>query len=541
MHPRRLILIAVLTACGTPSTPTDASSEDAPASDAGTCGSDVTPGPGIVITTSGAVRGAMTGEGADAAWAWRGVPFAEPPLRWRPPEPRACWSGVREADAWPALCPQMAFDGAPGEEPVGTPTGENDCLAVNVWAPATEAAPRAVLVFIHGGGNQQGGSSQLQADTRIYEGDLLAARGDVIVVTLQYRLGPFGYLAHPALADGDTPAGNYGLLDQIAALRWVQANIAAFGGDPSRVTIFGESGGAVDVCALYASPLAAGLFSGAIMESGACLGLPTASVEAIADTHASALGCPAPTDRACLEGITDAQWLSVLEPPLAAGRVSLDWGPSIDGAVLPDSPEAMIARGEHNHVPFVVGSNAEETGASVPRTITPALVRAAFAMFPEHEDELLALYPPGDTDASARAAYVAATTDGQFTCTAARVARFAAASQSEPVFRYFFDHRPDSAAGRLLGAVHGLELFYVFQTFERSAYAARATAADEAVATLMATRWAALARDGSASGEPSWPRYDASEPSFVIAEPPEVRLAVRAEACAVWDAIAGGD
>ena len=544
MHPstrsiRPFAALLTMLGCGSPSVPNDGGLAldgevaDASSDAAGLCGGDIALSEGMVRTASGVVRGVRVGE----VWSYRGVPFAESPQPFTPPQPRACWDGVFEANAWPSACVQMRFDGMPGSVPTGTPTGENDCLALNVWAPASAAAPRPVLVFIHGGGNQQGSTSEEQGGTPLYEGDLLAARQDVIVVTLQYRLGPFGYFAHPALADAAGHAGNYGLSDQIAGLRWVADNIAAFGGDPSRVMIFGESGGALDVCALLASPLTAGLFHAAIMESGGCLATSRADAEAQAIAVATELGCPEGSDRACLEGITEEAWLAIIEPPLTGGRVGLAWGPTVDGHVLLDVPEAVITRGEHQHVPFIIGTNADEMAASVARTVTPDDVRRAFAVFGEYADELLALYPPGTTDAEARAAYVGATTDGQFTCTARRIAAAAAASQDEPVFRYFFDHVPDTVAGRLLGAIHGLELLYVFSTYERTDYGPRANDDDRAVASLFGERWSALVRQGSPEGTPVWPSYDGTEPSLVIAGTPRVETEIRRAECEVWEAI----
>lgn len=531
-----IVALLLLTACDPPPAPTDAGiSADVPLlGDAGACGSDVTPEEGVVITQSGAVRGTQR----DGVWAYLGIPFAEPPEPWRAPEPRACWEGVRDATEWAPVCPQVMFDAMPGGEPVGTPMGENDCLALNVWAPATAGAPRPVLVFIHGGGNQQGGASQLQGSAYIYEGDLLAGSADAVVVTLQYRLGPFGFLAHPALRE-DGHAGNYGLMDQIAGLTWVRDNIARFGGDPDRVMVFGESGGALDTCALLASPRAAGLYASAIIESGACMATAGSEAEAASIEAATGLGCDASADRACLEAISVSAWQGILEPPVVGGRVGLSWGPSVDGFVLPDVPEAMIARGEHNHVPFIIGSNADEMAASAPLNVTPDDVRRAFAAFGAFEGELLAIYPPGTTDAEARASYVRALTDAQFTCTARRVASAAAASQTEPVYRYFFDHAPSNAAGRLLGAVHGVELFYVFGTYVRSDYADRATPEDAAVAAAVGARWRSLAATGDPGGTPTWPRWDATETSLVIAPSLSVEANIRRPECETWDAIRG--
>jgi para-nitrobenzyl esterase len=528
---------ACLTACGGSAPPVDVAGADA-ADGASACVASPTSDPAVVRTTTGTFRGSPDG----GSLRWLGIRFARAARRWAAPTPAECPDGVQDAAEWPAICEQNAFESAPGQPATATPGGQPDCLALNVWRPAAAGEGRPVLVYIHGGGNSQGSSSQLQANVRLFDGALLATRMNAIVVTIQYRVGPFGFLAHPALADEAGPVGNYGLLDQQAALRWVQSNIAAFGGDRARVMLFGESAGALDTCMHLVSPLARGLFSSALMQSGGCVAATREQREADAIAHATALGCPSRTDRACLERLTRDQWLSRVEPPFSGGVVSLSWGPTIDGFVLPDAPEAVLARGAHNHVPFVIGSNAAETGMSLPLRVEPADVVAFFARFPEpHRSRLSALYPPGATAAEARRALVRATTDAQFTCGARRIARAVATHQPEPVHRYFFDHRVDGAAGALFGATHGLELFFVFQTIERSAYAMGGLRPeDAAVAATMGARWVALARDGypqDPSG-PRWPTYTATDPTLVIAPTVTVSEGPRNAECDAWDALA---
>lgn len=488
-------------------------------------------GEGVVQISAGSVRGIAAG----TTTAYLGVPFADQPAPWRPPTPRTCWSGVREASSFPPVCLQRTFAGSTDD--TGTVRGSEDCLAVNLWVPNAAATARPVFVYVHGGGNQQGSSSDEQAGAVLFEGDLLAARADAIVVTLQYRVGPFGYLNHPALADAEGHAGNYALLDQIAALRWVQENIGAFGGDPARVLLFGESGGAVDVCSLIASPLAAGLFSRAIVQSGACVATPEAEMEATSRELAAELGCGPDADRDCLEALAPTAWLDQIEAPIASGLVTSAWGATIDGHVLLDVPQSVIERGEHNHVALIVGSNAQEMSFFAPPGITPEMVRRTFLAFAPYDDELLEAYPPGTTSESARTAYVAATTDSQFTCTARRLARAAQASQTEPVFRYFFDHAIDTIAGRRLGAFHGLELFYVFGTIERSEFAPSLNETDRSIVALFGERWGAMARGGMPTGTPSWPAYGTDESVFVIDDAPHVEPAVRGSACDLWDLI----
>ena len=241
---------------------------------------------------------------------------------------------------------------------------------MNVWRPADGKQPRAVMVFVHGGGHVQGSASQTTAGVMLYDGAELAAQGDVVVVTLQYRLGAFGWLADDALATPSaTPAGNYGLLDQIAALQWVQRNIAGFGGDPKRVLVFGESAGAVDTCLLVASPLAKGLFDRALMRERRVRRERRRDAQhAAAAAFAAAAGC---TDAAQAASCLRALPLDTVMHTLP-GTIDLTslgrprYGPYVDGRVLPDDPLDRIRRGDANHVPVVVGSNARRDGAVPP-------------------------------------------------------------------------------------------------------------------------------------------------------------------------------
>src|SRR4051812_15983551 len=326
--------------------------------DGGGCSSSVTPGAGLVVTAFGPVQGTSEND----TWAYRGIPFAAPPvgaLRWQPPAAPSCWTAPLAASAFGNACVQL--DGS------GVVVGNEDCLTLNVWAPssATPASALPVLFFVHGGGNTQGGSGEERNGVFLYDGSLLAARTNSIVVTFNYRLGPMGWLAHSALAAESAMhvAGNYGTLDQIAALRFVAGSIAAFGGDPARVLLFGESAGAQDTCTLLTSPLAKGLFAAALMESGGCVATPAAAASSFADTLAQKAGCTAGDVAACLRAL-DAATVEQLIPESAdvAGAGVGDYQPSIDGYVIPDNPQTRLAAGQHNHVPFVVGSNANETG-----------------------------------------------------------------------------------------------------------------------------------------------------------------------------------
>ena len=468
-----------------------------------------------VMTTSGVVRGAVDG----GTFAYKRVPFAAPPvgeLRWAKPAPPTCSETEIDATAIGPACPQLDD---------GTFVGSEDCLHVNVWAPQTATAPRPVMFWIHGGGNAQG-----SATYPIYDGRRLAEAGDVIVVSTNYRLGQLGFLAI-----GGDGAGVFGLLDQIAALQWVRDNIAAFGGDPTNVTIFGESAGARDVCSLVASPAAKGLFHRAIMESGSCRALPTRSkAEMIAANVAVAAGCAA-GDVACMRGKTAEQIIRAL-PADISGLSSGDYQPMIDGVVQTDQPDKVIKAGAHNQVPFIVGANADETGSSAPMITTEAqyqqLVRSQLGTV--IGDMALAQYP-ASAYPTPRAAYVRLTTDARFVCPSREIARAADAGQSAAVYRYFFQYKATP-----LGAVHGLDVPYVFGTFSGietpNGTTYTPTATDLAIQAQVQGYWTRFARTGDPAGTPAWPVYGSTDPALVFDATTSTTAGIRTANCDFWQA-----
>lgn len=477
---------------------------DAPATPA--CGDGIALGPGQVVTSSGVVQGVTGATGS----AWLGIPYAAAPVgaaRYQPPQPPACRPAVSPATAFGPKCPQLED---------GTFVGAEDCLHLNVWAPANASgAPLPVLVFMHGGAHQVGSTSQQQNGIPIYDGARLATTSQALVVTLNYRLGALGFLAHPALsAESGHGSGNYGMLDQIAALEWVRDHAAAFGGDPSRVLVFGESAGAVSVCRLVASPLAAGLFDAAIMESGACVARPLADAEAFGVEIATEVGC---SDAACLRA-TSVEALIATTPDVATESLRQTYDGVIDGYALPRAPLEQIAARAHNQVPMIVGSNTEEQGRAVPLQMTEAAYAAAVQSYatssgvPQFADELLALYPAA-AYTRPRDAMVALLTDTKFTCPGLKALRTVARSQSQPVFRYAFGKVPDNAppAAQLLGAFHGLELAYVFD-----ALGSAGGAADAAVASTMGEAWGALAASGTPQHEQWAPFTTSSEAHLML-------------------------
>jgi para-nitrobenzyl esterase len=496
------------------------------------CGAGVTSGPGVIATSEGAVRGVAEG----GTLAYKGIPYAAPPVgerRWRPPAEPVCHAAELAATAFGPACPQTGAGGAA--------EGDEDCLTLNIWAPAAEtgvAALRPVLVFIHGGGNIQGASSQ-----PVYDGRYLAERGGGVVVTINYRLGALGFLAHPALSaeSGRGVSGNYGILDQIAALRWVQRNITAFGGDPNRVLIFGESAGGVNVCVLVASPLANGLFSAALIESGGCVQGQLARAEQFGGEFAGMAGCAGAANiLACLRSKSAAELLDAYRARISIGTLGqLPFAPNVDGFVLTGSPIEVIRSGAHNHVPFVIGANADETaGLNPPPVPNEAAYKELLtrSLGQRAADAVLARYPATEY-ASPRQAYIAATSDAAFICPTRRVARAAAQAQSEPVYRYFFTHALDGGAGRALGAFHGLELAFVFGTLGRAS--SYSPSADElSLADAMVGYWSRFAAsdDPNGGGATVWPAYaPATDPYLRLDTSISSAEGVRTAQCDFWD------
>jgi para-nitrobenzyl esterase len=530
-------------ACGDDST-ANPDGGDADAADTADtwCPADAPTGAAIVRTEYGAVQGADS-EGGGLEFL--GIPYARPPvgdLRWRAPEDPDCWDGARSATEWAEACLQRSYD-ITQSPPTSEVLGSEDCLYLNVWTPAAAGATRPVLVFIHGGGNQQGSARDEALTTRMYEGRLLSQAADAVVVSIQYRLGLFGFLSDPSLRDGEGHAGNYALLDQIRALRWVRRNIAGFGGDPTRVLVFGQSAGGLDVCMLLASPLAAGLFARALIQSGGCIVLTAAEQEARSAEWITAVGCDGAANvAACLRGLDGNALLEPVEPPELNGITNLKFIPSVDGWAIPEPPVELFRRGAHNRVPVIIGTNSEEVSLMVPEgTVTPAAVAAFFARFPEPlRSQLPVLYPPGTTNASARAAYIAALSDGQFTCQARLIARALDEGQTEPVRRYYFSHRISGDLGASLGAFHGIENFFLFRTAETSLLATMLTADDRTVEELLGGWWTRFA----ATGDPNdgtgvdWPEFvSATDPYLEIIPTPAAGSGLHTDACDLWEPI----
>lgn len=493
-----------------------------------------------VVVEGGALEGAREG----AAMAYRGIPFAAPPVgeaRWSPPGVVPAWPGVRPAVQFAPPCPQRDASGAA--------TGDEDCLYLNVWTPAgaTTASRLPVLFFIHGGGHVQGSASVRLGDgTFLYDGGRLAATSRAVVVTAQYRLGALGFLAHPGFTAASPwgTAGNYGTLDLIAALQWIGRNAGVFGGDPRRVLVFGESAGAVETCMLLVSPLSQGLFSAALMQSGGCVAASASRAAQFASEYAQAAGCGAAGDvAACLRALPVATLLATLPPEVSVVKPSSGYGPHVDGVVIPEPPMDLLASGRHNRVPLVVGANRDETGREAALIVTETQYTAAVLALVNNSrflaDAILATYPVSEYG-SPRLAFTALTSDANFICPARRIARAAAQGQAEPVYRYFFTHPPDnaSAAVRALGAVHGMELLYVFDALDAQGY--RPSPGEVELAAFIGASWRRLSATGNPSppGGPAWPPASVeNDPFMELATPPAPGEGVRSTQCDFWDSL----
>ncbi len=564
-------LVALLVACddgpGTGELPADTGPADAMAGpdaepDAGPAEPDAAPdgqvapaecvfpdierGSGVVETTRGVVRGRED----DGVWVWQGIPYAAPPvgeLRFRAPEPAACWSDVLDADGFGPACVQIDFEGGG----LAT-TGEEDCLTLNVWSPvgAADGTARPVLVFIHGGANIIGSArEEVAPGAPLYDGQALAARGDAVVVTLQYRLGPLGFLSLPELdaEDANGTSGNQALLDQLAALRWVQDNIAAFGGDPARVMVFGESAGAINTCMMVATPLSEGLLHAALMQSGGCGAAPKAAAQAGSATAAERLSCAGDDRLACLRGLDAAQIMQRASGSVGIGVESdLSWGPSVDGYVLPTAPLDRFAAGEHVPVPVVVGSNRDEMASRALNQVTvespedyTAAVEMVFGVLGDAAVQRIFAAYPVDAFESPDDAFIQVLTDSIFTCATRRVARVLAAGQDAPVYRYFFARRFVTAMGEGRAA-HGIELLYVFRTLEDIPFYVPAPG-ERAVADQMMDAWLNLAATGDPSGGAAgeWPPYAEDELSLIFDDPVRTEAGVRGELCDMWEELVG--
>jgi len=472
-----------------------------------------------VTTADGVVQGIALPSGIHV---FRGIPYAQPPLdelRWRPPQPVTPWTGVRPVGRFAAQCTQMrVFD-----DMVFRNSGvSEDCLYLNVWTPAPSTTSHLpVLVYFYGGGFVAGDGSEYR-----YDGESLAKKG-IVVVTMSYRLGVFGFLAHPELtAESENHAsGNYALLDQVQALRWVQRNVAAFGGDPDGVTIGGESAGSFSVSALMASPLTKGLFRGAIGESGSLLGPWSPSSLAEGEDAGRTLG-----ERVGAGSLAALRALPTMELLLAASRPGMPRaGVVVDGYFLPRSADEIFAAGEQAHVPLLVGWNSQESGYGAlvgSQALThESYVAAVRRLYGAAAPDVLAAYPDS-TDAMRLESATALASDRFMGLSTWKWAEMQRRTGQAPVYRYYYAHpRPravESTEGegpRPAGAVHSAEIEYALGNLATNRVYAW-TDEDHRVSRVMQDYFANFIKTGNPNGDglPEWPEAgaDASRPMVVM-------------------------
>jgi para-nitrobenzyl esterase len=478
-------------------------------------------------------QGELAGKAESGVAAYLGIPFAAPPVgenRWRPPGKPASWKGVRKADHFSASCPQAVAPNGFGPwsaEYVISNQASEDCLYLNVWTPAKGTGEKLpVLFWIYGGGFNSGGTS-----VAIYNGTHLASKG-IIVVSVNYRVGVYGFFAHPELS-AESPAhasGNYGLLDQVAGLRWVHDNIASFGGDPARVTIAGQSAGAASVHHLISSPLAKGLFSQAIAQSGSGMGLPVpdrASAEAVGKDVANAKGT----------SLTLAQLrkLSAAELDALVGPPAMRFGPIVDGLFY---LSAATVDANTNDTPILTGMTANEMAGLNPNYghFTVANFNAALdSVYGKFAKELVPLYPAGDDEQAWASTKLLSRDRGLASMYFWAQDRLK--HTKYPIYAYLWTHiepGPDSA--RYL-AFHSSEVPYVFDTLD-TAPQRSFTALDHKLAVELGTYWVNFVKTGdpNGGGQPQWPQLTTTDKQILeIGDTTHPRAVMDADRLKVFD------
>ena len=474
-------------------------------------------------------EGMVQGTLENGITVYKGIPFAAPPigdLRWKAPQPAAKWEGVKQTTKYGSA----AFQG--GNPPSGK---SEDCLYLNVWTPAKSAKEKIpVLVWIYGGGFSFGSTAEPG-----YNGEKLAKKG-IVFVSIAYRVGQLGFLAHPELSaeNPNRVSGNYGILDQIAGLQWIKNNIAAFGGDPNKVTIFGESAGGISVSMLCASPLAKGLFQGAISESGGSFGptraktYPGENMKTLKQAEADGI---AYAQKVGVSAIAELRKMDADKLPMGMGMGG-GW-PINDGVVIPDDQHKLYEAGKYNDVPVLIGYNSDE-GASFSREKTPdeyyAGVKARYGKF---ADDLIKAYPAAENSVSKTARDLAR--DAAFGWQTWSWARLQSQTGKSKVYLYYFDQHPDypkDSPRYGYGSPHGQEVAYVFMNLDASN--PQTTKSDLEISEAMGTYWTNFAKYGNPNGQgvPAWPVFSDKTPDVMYLGPtPHLGPVPSAESLKVLD------
>lgn len=464
--------------------------------------------PGQVQVEGGVIQGTVTPD----LTIYKGIPFAAPPvgdLRWKAPQPVVSWEGVKSTIEY-APAPMQGGNPASGKS--------EDCLYLNVWTPAKSPNEKLpVLVWIYGGGFSFGSTSD-----PVHNGEHLARKG-VVLVSIAYRVGQLGFLSHPELSaeNANHVSGNYGLLDQIAGLQWIQKNIAALGGDPNKVTIFGESAGAISVSMLCASPLAKGLFHGAISQSGGSFGptraisYPGENMKTLQQTEQKGV---AYAQKVGAASIADLRKMDADKLPMGMGMGGA-W-PIVDGYVIPDDQHKLYEAGNYNDVPVLIGYNSDE-GLSFPTGRTPdEFIKNVNERFGPFADTLMQAYPVGDTTVLRSARNLMR--DAAFGWQTWSWARLQSQTGKSKVFMYYFDQHAQHSDGSPQadhGTPHGVDVPYVFMHIDPTN--PNTTESDVAISKIMATYWTNFAKFGHPNGNdvPEWPAFSADNPVMMYLGP----------------------
>jgi para-nitrobenzyl esterase len=456
--------------------------------------------PSAVITVEG---GQLQGVVAEGIVSFKNIPYAAPPigaLRWRAPQPAPTWTGIRAADHWGNECMQQQFaaDLAISSQPMS-----EDCLTLNVWSPPS-VGKAPVMVWIHGGGFVNGSAAR-----ELYDGRHLAAAG-VVVVTINYRLGRFGFFAHPALTAlaKDEPTGNFGFLDQIAALRWVQRNIAAFGGDPGNVTVFGESAGGGSVNVLMIAPAARGLFHKAIVQSGGGRDTLPKLWQKLPDGTASA-EARGLAFAASVKAANHADALRALPAKSVVGGLHMGdmqpdtySGPMLDGILLTKDVSEAFAQGEQQRIPYLIGTMDHEAGILF---MNQEQAKKTLKIIPGDAAALGPLYDPGKSGDIIMVAAEAGS-DWIFVEPSRYLARLAART-GQPTYWYRFSYVAEAHKKVMARAMHSTDVPYVFNTWDRTKYPVAEQ--DRATSQLIEGYWTSFAKHGDPNGaaRTPWPRF----------------------------------